>query len=267
MPGYAGASDVEKLRAAFVWLKDNNPYYQNVEWREDWAEEWRKDDVDIGQTREEDMDDGESLIVSRESFRIWMRSAERHRAAETHGFEMGQRLLALCESAGDHDDESADEWNRIRSLVAVAFDCQHLRAAQTVSRDQLAAMMHHYEAIDFEGTSVMTAKDLCKAIGSLQPEQFPSSLELLHSEILLVCEEAAREPARRLAVLPGMQPSGNEAANPGSAPVHRSVATIRACAACWSPDPPMCPSCTESRKQKKAHVPFLVTHGPVFRFF
>ena len=104
---------------------------------------------------------------------------------------MGQRLLTLCESAGDHDDESVDKWNRIRSLVALAFDCRHLRAAQTVSRDQLAAMMNHYKAIDFEGISVMTAKDLCKAIGSLQPEQFPFSLQLLHSEILLVCEEAA----------------------------------------------------------------------------
>jgi hypothetical protein len=58
--------------------------------------------------------------------------------------------------------------------------------------------------------------------------------------------------------------SGNKAANPGSASVHRSVATIRACAACWSPDPPMCPSCTKSMKQKKARV---VTHEPVFRFF
>ena len=58
--------------------------------------------------------------------------------------------------------------------------------------------------------------------------------------------------------------SGNKAANPGSASVHRSVATIRACAACWSPDPPMCPSCTKSMVQKKARV---VPHEPVFRFF
>ena len=183
--------NVEKLYAAFVWLKKNNLYYQNVEWREDWAEEWRKDDVDIGQTRDEDMDDGESLVVNREAFGIWMRSAERERAAETHGFEMGQRLLGLLESAGDDNEESADEWNRVRSLVASVFDCSFLRAAQTVSRDHLAAMMHHYNAIDFEGISVMSAKDLRKAIGSLQPEQFPSSLELHHSEMLLACDEAA----------------------------------------------------------------------------
>ena len=62
--------------------------------------------------------------------------------------------------------------------------------AQTVSRDDLAAMMHHYNAIDFEGISVMSAKDLRKAIGSLQGEHFPSSLELLHSEMLLACQEA-----------------------------------------------------------------------------
>ena len=54
VPGYAGASDVEKLRSASVWHQDNNPYYHNVEWREGWAEECLKNDVDIGQTREED---------------------------------------------------------------------------------------------------------------------------------------------------------------------------------------------------------------------
>ena len=58
--------------------------------------------------------------------------------------------------------------------------------------------------------------------------------------------------------------SGNEAANPGSAPMHLSVAPIRACDRCWSPHPPMCPSCMESMKQKKARV---VPHEPVFRFF
>ena len=42
VPGYAGAIDVEKLISGFVWLKDNNPHYHNVEWREGWAEECLK---------------------------------------------------------------------------------------------------------------------------------------------------------------------------------------------------------------------------------
>ena len=34
--------DVKKLRAAFAWLKEHNPYYFNVEWREDAAAAWEQ---------------------------------------------------------------------------------------------------------------------------------------------------------------------------------------------------------------------------------
>ena len=93
--------------------------------------------MDIGQTREEEMDDGESLIVSRESFRIWMRFAERHRAAETYGFDMGQRLLALCQSAGDPDDElcrgpCAKQFAAFRDTSGVRGGCE--RTGTTLSR-------------------------------------------------------------------------------------------------------------------------------------
>ena len=50
--------DVAKLYAAFLWLQKNNPYYRHIQWRQDWADAWKKEDVDIGSTREEDMDDG-----------------------------------------------------------------------------------------------------------------------------------------------------------------------------------------------------------------
>ena len=43
--------DVHKLRAAFAWLRQHNPYYFNVEWREDAAAAWESDDVVIGITR------------------------------------------------------------------------------------------------------------------------------------------------------------------------------------------------------------------------
>ena len=36
--------------------------------------------------------------------------------------------------------------------------------------------------------------------------------------------------------------------------MHLSVAPIRACDRCWSPHPPMCPSCMESMKLKKARA-------------
>ena len=47
---------VLKLKAAFLWLKANNPYYANVEWREDAAAAWTVEDVQVGTTREADDD-------------------------------------------------------------------------------------------------------------------------------------------------------------------------------------------------------------------
>ena len=124
--------DVAKLHAAFLWLKKNNPYYVDVEWRDDWAEEWKKEDVDIGSTCDEDMDDGQSLVLTRESFEVWMQWVERENEVCADGFQMGKRLLALCESGRNPDDDSGDDWNRVRSLVANALDCSCLRAAHTV---------------------------------------------------------------------------------------------------------------------------------------
>ena len=43
--------NVIKVRHALEWLCKCNPYYRDVEWREDWAQEWLEEDVDVGSTR------------------------------------------------------------------------------------------------------------------------------------------------------------------------------------------------------------------------
>ena len=53
-PGSASAA--RQLKAALLWLKANNPYYANVEWREDAAAAWTVEDVEVGTTREADRD-------------------------------------------------------------------------------------------------------------------------------------------------------------------------------------------------------------------
>ena len=45
-----------QVKAAFLWLQANNPYYANVEWREDAAAAWTVEDVQVGATREADDD-------------------------------------------------------------------------------------------------------------------------------------------------------------------------------------------------------------------
>jgi len=114
--------NVHKLRAAFQWLHANNPYYHNLEWRDDWALEWDKDDVDIGTTRDDDFEDGEAIVVNKEAFEMWMQWVARHRDSGDDGFEMGGRLLDLVESALDTDDDTCNDWNRIRALAADALE-------------------------------------------------------------------------------------------------------------------------------------------------
>ena len=44
--------DVQKLRLAFEWLKQHNPFYYHVEWFEGAAAAWEAEDVEVGVTRE-----------------------------------------------------------------------------------------------------------------------------------------------------------------------------------------------------------------------
>ena len=67
---------VTKLRSAFLWLKANNPYYADVEWREEAAVAWAADDVQVGTTREGDDDSGQAVPVTRTCFERWMERTE-----------------------------------------------------------------------------------------------------------------------------------------------------------------------------------------------
>ena len=105
--------NIQKLRHAFEWLRANNPYYRDVEWREDWAQEWSKDEVDIGITREEDFEEGQALVVNKDSFEVWMQMARQHRATDDKGFELGGRLLDLVQSAQNPEDKDEDAYKAV----------------------------------------------------------------------------------------------------------------------------------------------------------
>ena len=88
--------DVTKLRSAFLWLKANNPYYADAEWREEAAVAWAADDLQVGTTREGDDDSGQAVPVTRTCFERWMERTEveamgggrlriRHRPAVARG--------------------------------------------------------------------------------------------------------------------------------------------------------------------------------------
>ena len=60
--------DVMKLKSAFPWPKANNPYYADVEWRDDAAAAWAADDVQVGAAREADGDSSHFPGVTRACF-------------------------------------------------------------------------------------------------------------------------------------------------------------------------------------------------------
>ena len=96
---------MHKLRDAFKWLKQNNPYYRNVDWDEAREKEWLDKDVPVGTTREEDMSEGIGLQVTGEVIRMWMRESLLHHACGDGGFVIGRRLLKLLELEPGEDAE------------------------------------------------------------------------------------------------------------------------------------------------------------------
>ena len=109
--------NVEKLRAAFLWLKAHNPFYVNIKWDESAAQQWSEEDVAVGITREEDLLSDQLLAVSQEVFERWMLEAEAQQDSPERGFSMGHRLLKLL---AQQQEETATEnhWSLLRTLAA-----------------------------------------------------------------------------------------------------------------------------------------------------
>ena len=185
--------NVIKLRHAFEWLRKYNPYYRDVEWREDWAQEWLQEDVDVGATREEDFADGHEASLSKEAFEIWMQLVLANRESGDDGFDMGRRLLDLVETSLRSNEDSSDHWNRLRALVADAVECSYLRAASHLSRDSLVALLYSHDAIDLDGVQDISPKEVQAAIRTWSIEELPVDICRMQTEMTVVFEKMAEE--------------------------------------------------------------------------
>ena len=185
--------NVIKLRHAFEWLRKYNPYYRDVEWREDWAQEWLEEDVDVGSTREEDFADGHEACLSKEAFEIWMQLVLTNREAGADGFDMGRRILDLVETSLGPNEDSNDYWNRLRALVAAAVESPFLRAASHLSRDSLVALLYSHEAIELDGVQDISAKELQKVIRDWAVEALPADVCRMQTELTDVFDKLAEE--------------------------------------------------------------------------
>ena len=185
--------NVTKLRRAFQWLQRYNPYYRDVQWMDDWAEEWEQEDVDFGSTREDDLSDGHEARLSKEAFEIWMQCVLTNRESGSDGFDMGRRILDLVESTLRSNEGSANHWDHLRAEVARAVDNNFLRCATHLSRDQLVALLYAHNVIDLDGVSDFSPVEVEKAIRNWAPEDTPADVWRMQTEMTLVFEKMAED--------------------------------------------------------------------------
>ena len=132
--------NVDKLRAAFLWLHKNNPYYVHIKWDEASAHAWSDDEVAVGTTKEEDLLDDQPLAVNHEEFLRWMQETEAQQDSSERGFSMGHRLLELLTQQKE-DTTTVDSWSLLRALAADLQGHRYIRAASSLPENLIAAVL------------------------------------------------------------------------------------------------------------------------------
>jgi hypothetical protein len=173
--------NVQKIRDAFRWLKENNPYYYNVDWIESRTADWLDEEIPVGTSRSEDILTGQALPVSSEVFRVWMQESACQRASGEVGFSIGARLLALLEE--EREDEDVDLWNVVRAFAARVTGVNFMRAAAALSDHIVAALLHANDAIDTGIPPSVEQESLVSFIGDMPEEDLTDDLTMLYSEL------------------------------------------------------------------------------------
>ena len=194
--------DVRKLKAAFLWLKANNPYYANVEWRDDAAGAWAGDDVQVGTTREADDDSAQVPPVTPTCFERWMGLAVSEAAAGDFGHAIGKRVRELLLEGEPVDAEpdsadapSYDARGRARRLVAEVFGQNVYRMATSLSQDIIAVALAARGILDLGLPQGGEPSDTLRAIRSLDTHDCPVDLHVFRAELdAVMMEEYGEDP-------------------------------------------------------------------------
>ena len=183
--------DVRKLRAAFVWLRQHNPYYFNVDWREDAAAAWESDDVVIGVTREIEHDPGQAPPISGDCLRRWLDHAKREATAGDAGYAIGRRLLETL--VGEAGEEDADFWNLARRMVADVFGHSAYRIATSFPQDVFVVALCAREILDLALPKDQGVLHTLKALRTLDTNACPLELDTFRAEVDAVMLELSDE--------------------------------------------------------------------------
>ena len=182
--------DVQKLRHAFRWLKENNPYYFNVEWQEKAAEAWNAEELQVGSTRDVVDDPTQAPPVSRACFNAWMEHAVNDTGAGESGFSVGKKVLEfIMDEAGPdvelvHDSAGCiDYWNHLRRSVSKAHDVSVFRSANSLPQDILIAALAVRGVLDLGLPGNDTAREMLQHLRTMDMTTCPLDLTLFRVEV------------------------------------------------------------------------------------
>ena len=161
-----------------------------MEWRDDAAVAWARDDVQVGTTREADDDPAQVPPVTPSCFERWMGHAGAEAAASDFGFAIGKRVRAVLleGDAVDAEQDSADAtnydaWERARRLVAEVFGQNVYRMATSLSQDTLAVALAARGIVDLGLPQGGEPSGTLRAIRSLDTHDGPVDLHVFRAEL------------------------------------------------------------------------------------
>jgi hypothetical protein len=174
--------NVEKLRAAFLWLKARNSFYVNIKWDESVAQQWSEEDVAVGITREEDLVSDQLLAVNQEVFERWMQEAEAQQDSAERGFSMGHRLLKLL--AQQQEDTATEcHWSLLRTLAADLQGQRCIRAASSLPENMIAALTHVHGVVELPVPPDISISSVTHFLAGMPPTEWSDELLVLYSEL------------------------------------------------------------------------------------
>ena len=184
--------DVRKLRAAFDWLKEHNPHYRHVEWKESAATAWNDGDVVAGVVRESIGDGDDAPPVTSAVFELWLTRAQEETLAGDTGYPIGRQVAELLAGDADANDE-VNYWNLMRRMVAEDFDGNAWRRSFTIPQDYLSASLCARGVLKAGFPQTVAAKDILPALRAMGDHERPEHLDVLSAEIDAIMYELSQE--------------------------------------------------------------------------
>ena len=184
--------NVDKLRHAFLWLKEFNPYYHDVEWLDASAAEWLRDDVELPTRVDEETECGQALPVNHESLLSWMQHALHAESGGDGGYAIGSRLLAVLETdVGD----AFELWDALRAMAADILASSSLRAATSVDQEVIAVVLHEQGQLDLGIDIAGGVKEVLSHLRAMPYEEWSEDYTVMRQELAAIfLDMMAEEP-------------------------------------------------------------------------